>query len=159
MTAVHDYQNVPPLARLSEIDRRILRLVAAGRTSKEIARELDRSPLTIDSRLKDVCQRLGADTRAQAASMLLVEEAASAPPDLGGPPTRGIEPLARGHLGIREDGGPRGKGGISTRLSDLRLTQIAMRIVLILVAVATAAFLLASAIAAIQGVFLTVLRG
>ena len=81
-----DLKDRRPTARLSEIDRRILRLVAQGRSSKEIGQELHRSPLTIDSRLKEVCARLGADNRVQAATMLLVDEATDPPPRFRGPP-------------------------------------------------------------------------
>ena len=152
------------MARLSEIDRRILRLVAQGYTSKEIAREMDRSPLTIDGRLKDVCQRLGADTRAQAAAMLMREEALDAPPELGGGGTRGIVSAGNRSPIVREDGGPRdgqgwSEGQAGHPLFDPRLTRIATRMLLILVAVAAAAYFLANAIEAIQGVYLTLLRG
>jgi len=164
VSAAHNIESDLLATRLSEIDRRILRLVAEGLTSKEIARELDRSPLTIDSRLKDVCHRLGADTRAQAAAMLSREEAAATTPELGGSPGGGVEPRHRRPPHAREDGGPqdgliRPSSRFATVLSDPRLNQAALKVLLVLVAVATAAYLLASAIEAIQEVFLTVLRG
>lgn len=86
MSSVLDYGNMSAVAALSDLDREILRLVAEGRTSKEIGRALDRSHYTIDDRLKQVCRLLGADSRAQAAVMLLREEAAAPPLDLGAPP-------------------------------------------------------------------------
>ena len=164
MTAVFDLSNRSPVAALAEMDRQILRLVADGLTSKEIARALDRSPYTIDSRLKDVCQRLGADTRAQAAAMLLREEAAGAPPELGGPPPRGIEAGTWISPGGREDGDPSTGLGqtyrtLSAFLVDPRLARVALGLTVILLTVVVAAYLLANTIAAIQGVFLTVLRG
>ena len=164
MTAVFDLSNRSPVAGLAEIDRQILRLVADGLTSKEIARALDRSPYTIDSRLKDVCQRLGADTRAQAAAMLLREEAASAPPELGGPPPGGIEPSSWISPVAGEDGDPPiglalTYRSLSAFLADPRLAQVAKGLTVILLTVVVAAYLLANTIEAIQGVFLTVLRG
>lgn len=162
MSSVLDYGNMSAVAALSDLDREILRLVAEGRTSKEIGRALDRSHYTIDDRLKQVCRLLGADSRAQAAVMLLREEAAAPPLDLGAPPQGRIEAGA-GHLPHgREDGGSRHGQGLkdfTTRLTDPRLGQVATRLLLILVGVAAAAFLLANAIEAVQGVFLTVLRG
>lgn len=167
-----DIQDRRPTARLSEIDRRILRLVAQGRSSKEIALELSRSPLTIDSRLKDVCVRLGADNRVQAATMLLVDEAAEAPPDLGSPQSWRVvtSDVARPHLS--EDGasftaappasdrpGSMGAGGSASesksagRPDDRTLLRTVGMVVLILVGMACAAFFIASAIEAGQEVF------
>jgi DNA-binding CsgD family transcriptional regulator len=162
VSVVLEYGNTSAVAALSELDREILRLVAEGRTSKEIGRALDRSHYTIDDRLKQVCRLLGADSRAQAAVMLLREEAAAPPPDLGGTPQGGIEAGVGYPPHGREDGGSRhGQGlkDLTTSLTDPRLGQLATRLLLILVGVAVAAFLLANAIEAVQGVFLTVLRG
>lgn len=162
MSSVLDYGNVSAVAALSDLDREILRLVAEGRTSKEIGRALDRSHYTIDDRLKQVCRMLGADSRAQAAAMLLREEAAAPPPRFGSPPQGRIEAGTRHLLHGREDGRShhgQGLNDFTTRLTDPRLGQVATRLLLILVGVAAAAFLLANAIEAVQGVFLTVLRG
>lgn len=162
-----------PIARLSEIDRRILRLVAQGRSSKEIAQEMGRSPLTIDGRLKDVCVRLGAENRVQAATMLLIEEGADPPQDLGGPQRRGIAEDAGEARGVAEEGaafvpapqssvrsrvlpevtGPAARGGTAVPAGQRSLLGIARTVLLILVALACAAFFLASAMEAFQGAF------
>lgn len=163
MSAAHDLSKANPADRLSEIDRRIFRLVANGLTSKEIARELDRSPLTIDTRIKDACTRLGADTRAQAAAMVLLADT-GAPPVLGGPPAMGIDRAAPGGPDAREDGDPV-RRAVQPRASYLastmtpRLTQVGLKVLLICLAIAVVAYFLAGAITAIQEVFLNVLRG
>lgn len=54
---------------LSEPQKECLRLVAALRSSKEIARILDISPHTVDQRLKRAQTILGASSRAEAARM------------------------------------------------------------------------------------------
>lgn len=164
MSAILDHEEASAVSGLADIDRRILRLVAAGQTSKEIARTLERSPFTIDSRLKDVCQRLGADTRAQAAAMLLREEAMTPPPELGGTPQGGIEARARRSPDGREDGDPRktwgiGRGALAAPSFDPRMTRMVARLLFILVAITVAAYFLANAIAAVQEVFLIALRG
>jgi DNA-binding CsgD family transcriptional regulator len=170
-----DIQDRRPTARLSEIDRRILRLVAQGRSSKEIAQLLDRSPLTIDSRLKEVCARLGADNRVQAATMLLVDEAAGTPQDLGGPqswrvaiddpapPAVGEDgasfvgaPPASGRPGASEADRRAGGGEAADQTDGRSLLRIVRMVMLVLVGLACAAFFLASAIEAGQGVFQSV---
>lgn len=167
-----DLKDRRPTARLSEIDRRILRLVAQGRSSKEIGQELDRSPLTIDSRLKEVCARLGADNRVQAATMLLVDEATDPPQDLGGPQSWRVVTDDPSPPAVGEDGvsfvsappasdpaiasgagsraGGTGKAGQPDERSLLRTIRTVM---LLLVGLACAAFFLASAIEAGQEVF------
>ena len=170
-----DIQDRRPTSRLSEIDRRILRLVAQGRSSKEIAQLLERSPLTIDSRLKDVCARLGADNRVQAATMLLVDEAAGAPPDLGGPqswrvatdgpaqPAVGEDgasfvgaPPASDRSGVSAAGWRAGGGEAADQTGDRSLRRTIVMVMLVLLGLACAAFFLASAIEAGQGVFQSV---
>lgn len=167
-----DIQDRRPTYRLSEIDRRILRLVAQGRSSKEIAQTLGRSPLTIDSRLKEVCARLGADNRVQAATMLLVDEAADTPQDLGGPQSWRVAPAESCSPSVREDGarfvaappasnrcrtGGRvsaaGGAGEASQPGDRSLLRTLGMVMLILVGLVCAAFFLASAIEAGQGVF------
>lgn len=167
-----DIQDRRPTARLSEIDRRILRLVARGRSSKEIAQEMGRSPLTIDSRIKEVCIRLGADNRVQAATMLLVDEAGETPPNLGGPQSWRVvtddqTPPAVGEDGAsfvratsaadRPDivgaGAAAESGGAAGQDGDRSLLRIIRTVLLILVGIACATFFLASAIEAGQEVF------
>ncbi len=177
MSIVPESPEQSPLDRLSAIDRQILRLVAQGRSSKEIGRELNRSPLTIDSRLKDVCARLGADNRVQAASMLLLEEAHTTTPDLGGTQIRRLASRPSKPWIVSEDDRPlaRGSRSLLPRLGDLRLAmgpveageersvrsliQVTRTVLILLAALAAVAFFLASAIEAVQGVFLSVLRG
>ena len=167
-----DIQDRRPTDRLSEIDRRILRLVAQGRSSKEIAQALDRSPLTIDSRLKEVCARLGADNRVQAATMLLMDEAGETPPELGGPQSWRVVTDDPSPPAVGEDGASfvrpppassrtdpvgesvaAGGGGRAGQDGDRSLLWIVRTVLLILVGLACAAFFLASAIEAGQGVF------
>lgn len=59
---------------LSPRQREILALVAAGRTSKEIASVLDISESTVNWHLANVFARLGASSRAEAVAIALREE-------------------------------------------------------------------------------------
>ena len=61
--------------QLTEAQRRCLRLVLAHMTSKEIGRELQLSPHTIDAHLKAAMRTLGVSTRIQAARLLEEAEA------------------------------------------------------------------------------------
>jgi DNA-binding CsgD family transcriptional regulator len=47
----------------------VLRLVAEGRSSKEIGHHLSLSPSTVNQYIKSIFNKLGADTRAQAVAM------------------------------------------------------------------------------------------
>jgi len=58
------------LARLTPSERRCLELVDRGLNSKEIARELDRSPNSVDTWLRSAVRKLGARNRHQAAKMV-----------------------------------------------------------------------------------------
>ena len=51
----------------------MLRLVAAGATSKEIAAELDRSPQTVDVHLRTICRKLNCSGRRQAVAFAIRE--------------------------------------------------------------------------------------
>lgn len=51
---------------LSELEITILRHVAAGDTSKEVAVELERSPQTIDVHVRTICRKLGCSGRRRA---------------------------------------------------------------------------------------------
>ena len=78
---------------LKPLDRAILRAAALGLTSKQIAPLVERSPHTIDDRLKALKSRLGAIDRAHAGRMLLSFEAGRAPPNDWGPQLLGLATL------------------------------------------------------------------
>ena len=63
------------IATLPEGQKACLRLVAQGMSSKEIAKQLDLTPQTVDTYLKAAMARLGASNRREAARMLLADEA------------------------------------------------------------------------------------
>lgn len=54
------------LGLLSETEKGVLAMVAAGATSKEIAADLGRSPQTIDVHVRSICKKLGCSGRRQA---------------------------------------------------------------------------------------------
>jgi DNA-binding CsgD family transcriptional regulator len=60
---------------LSPRQREILALVAAGRTSKEIAGELGISESTVNWHLSNAFERLGASSRAEAVAVAMREDA------------------------------------------------------------------------------------
>jgi DNA-binding CsgD family transcriptional regulator len=60
---------------LSPRQREILALVAAGRTSKEIAGQLGISESTVNWHISNVFERLGASSRAEAVAVAMREEA------------------------------------------------------------------------------------
>jgi len=77
---------------LSPRQREILRLVAAGRTSKEIAADLGIAESTVNWHLTNAFARLGASSRAEAVALALRDDLRrSAPPE----PARPTVPLSR----------------------------------------------------------------
>lgn len=66
------------ISRLSEGQKQCLRLVSQLKTSKEIARDLDISPHTVDQRIKVAIRTLGVESRAEAARLLGESEAEQA---------------------------------------------------------------------------------
>jgi ATP/maltotriose-dependent transcriptional regulator MalT len=54
---------------LTPTEMRILRTLTKGRTTKSIARELDRSPGTIDTHVKSIVRKLGCEGRIEAAQI------------------------------------------------------------------------------------------
>jgi DNA-binding CsgD family transcriptional regulator len=60
--------------RLTERQKDCLRLVAQGYTSKEIGRQLDLSPSTVDNHILAATQSLGAMSRAEAGRILASAE-------------------------------------------------------------------------------------
>ena len=55
------------LAGLTPREIEVLRLIAAGRTAKEAARELDIAPKTADNHIQNLYSKIGVTTRAAAA--------------------------------------------------------------------------------------------
>lgn len=64
-------RRAPRLDCLTPAEMRILRLLSAGRTSKEIASELGRSHLTVDTHVKTLLRKLGCGSRREAMALLL----------------------------------------------------------------------------------------
>jgi DNA-binding NarL/FixJ family response regulator len=52
-------QSIPSIASLSAMERRILRLVAANRSSREIAKEIGISYRTVQNHRAHICEKLG----------------------------------------------------------------------------------------------------
>ena len=75
------------MAHLSPRQREILTLVAAGRTSKEIAGELGISESTVNWHISNVFGRLGASSRAEAVALAMRDEAQG--------PDAPVDPAAR----------------------------------------------------------------
>jgi DNA-binding CsgD family transcriptional regulator len=65
----------PAISRLTDRQKDCLRLVANGFTSKEIGRQLDLSPSTVDNHILLATQALGVGSRAEAARFLASSEA------------------------------------------------------------------------------------
>lgn len=57
--------------RLNDRERDCLVLVAAGKNSKQIGRELEVPHLTVDDRIKSACRKLGASNRTHAAQIYI----------------------------------------------------------------------------------------
>lgn len=57
--------------RLNDGERACLTLVAEGKVSKQIARELNLKPSTVDERVKSACRKLGANNRTHAAQIYM----------------------------------------------------------------------------------------
>lgn len=55
-------------AGLSRRELEVMRLVAVGRTNREIARELFLSPRTVDMHVRNILGKLGCHTRTEATS-------------------------------------------------------------------------------------------
>jgi len=58
---------------LSKKEQEILQLVTSGRTNKEIASALRRSPETVKMTLKNIFRKLGVENRTQAAVLAVKE--------------------------------------------------------------------------------------
>jgi DNA-binding CsgD family transcriptional regulator len=64
-----DQKSSPQLTRLSRRQRQCLELVGKGYSSKQIGRQLNLSPSTVDNHIRDALQRLGLSSRATAAQI------------------------------------------------------------------------------------------
>ena len=58
---------------LSDTEKAVLGMIAAGSTSKEIAADLGRSSQTIDVHVRSICKKLGCSGRRQAVAFALRE--------------------------------------------------------------------------------------
>ncbi len=63
--------SVEKLPQLTKREREILRLIADGMRNEQIARELSISPFTVRTHVKNVMEKLGAETRTQAVATAL----------------------------------------------------------------------------------------
>jgi len=61
------------LALLTDVEKRILRLVGTGSTTKEIAADLDRSAHTVDVHIRSICRKIGCSGRRQAVAFAIRE--------------------------------------------------------------------------------------
>jgi DNA-binding NarL/FixJ family response regulator len=59
------------VSALSKRERQILQMVANGKTTKEVARDLGISPHTVKTHLERIFEKLGANDRAQAVAMAI----------------------------------------------------------------------------------------
>lgn len=75
MTQEHSEPDHPVLAKLSSREREVLKGVRAGKSNKQIARDLDLAEPTIKLYLKTLYRKLGVSNRTQAA--LLAQEISS----------------------------------------------------------------------------------
>lgn len=67
VTNVDEVENAPPAVSLTEQEKKILTLIAAGKTTKDIARELDISLSTLRNHISHVNQKLNTNNRLGAA--------------------------------------------------------------------------------------------
>lgn len=75
-----DATKPPDLERLSPQEQRVLALVAAGKTNKEIGVELDLSEKTVKNYLSNLMEKLGISRRAHAAALYASQKAPSGQP-------------------------------------------------------------------------------
>src|SRR3546814_9558180 len=62
-------QSEGKLSRLNAGERACLDMVTKGKVSKQIGRDLDLSPHTVDDRIRSACRKLGARNRLHAAQI------------------------------------------------------------------------------------------
>ena len=66
-----------PIARLTQQERRILRLIASGKTNRAIAVELDLSEYTVKTYVSAALRKLNLTSRAEAAAFIIRHESAA----------------------------------------------------------------------------------
>lgn len=137
------------LSKLTERERELLRLVAHGHQTDEIARLIGRSPSTIDNHILNARHKLGGVSRREAARMLIAAEHRQGIPMqplpiLDPQPDHaddgGHQPAAEGAVGqVREDRSvfdhrpdpPRPERPLKDRANELnRLPRVALVIVI-----------------------------
>jgi DNA-binding NarL/FixJ family response regulator len=79
MASLHDPRPQDPAAELTDREREILRLVAAGMANKEIAAELVISERTARTHVSNILRKLGFASRTQAALWAVREGLADQP--------------------------------------------------------------------------------
>jgi DNA-binding CsgD family transcriptional regulator len=125
--------STPAIRHITERQKDCLRLVAQGYTSKEIGRQLDLSPSTVDNHILAATQALGASSRAEAARMLVHSEARqkmpSQPRPLTKPPVSSVFPVGAAKTD-KADIGPRifSLPPIGGQRNDLDATERTIRI-------------------------------
>jgi DNA-binding CsgD family transcriptional regulator len=131
--------------RLTKGQKDCLRLVATGISSKEIAIRLKLSPKTVDTYVKQACDRLGTMNRRDAARQFLAEELSeksrSEPPALVLFEPIEPEPAHTGENGQPTKRGIPPVGGSPNDLDWLGKTGMALRISLVGVAIILAILL------------------
>lgn len=63
-----------PLGRLSQQERRVLELIAHGRTNRQIAEELDLAEKTVKNYVSSVLRKLGVSRRSEAAALMAAHD-------------------------------------------------------------------------------------
>jgi len=76
-TRAESGQDTPALNSLSPQERRVLALIAAGRTNKEVASEMGLSDKTVKNYLSNIFEKLNVTRRAQAAAIFAQDQARS----------------------------------------------------------------------------------
>ena len=145
---------------LTPRERECLRLVAEGRSSKEIAQQLELSPYTVDEYVRSGVSKLGAQNRREAARLVAMEsEAPPAPPEKLGDEPRGVasDPdLPAAIPPVRSEEPPRWRIPflrLGRRFNDLSVLQRLAWILLGAVAIVVLFSQLASGLQVIQAIF------
>ena len=146
------------LDQLTPRERDCLRLVAEGRSSKEIALALELSPFTVDEYVRSAVQKLGAANRREAARILVAGEAGLTPEELGDEPQSVASPAdsAPAIPPVRSEEAPRWRFPLlrnGRQFNDLRWATRFAGIVLGAVGIIVLFSQLANGMAVIQSIF------